>query len=240
MADTTEEEKMKLRSKKRGYVIKELMTTEHTYLKRLQNFFDVVVEPLSKNKLVDQSTMTEQFDIIEKLCEIHSKFYNNLVTSQESGDLNLAELFQLFADNIHYYSEYLSNYEPAMKSRGGLLTKNRRFAEFIKEVEQDPRLENQGIESFLILPVQRIPRYRLLVEEVRKYTPETHPDYASVNIALERISDIATANNEAIRNRENKNKLMEVMMKLDYRYRINLLDGNSLFVKEGSLLRQCR
>ena len=33
------------------------------------------------------------------------------------------------------------------------------------------------IRSFLITPIQRIPRYKLLLDDLKKHTPEKHPDY---------------------------------------------------------------
>ncbi len=98
-----------------------------------------------------------------------------------------------------------------------------------------------NIESLLIMPVQRIPRYRLLLEQLLKYTPAEHEEYAVVRTALDKICDVAMFNNEAIRARENKTKTMAIMMQIEPRSRIDLLDDSSrMFIKDGALLRQCR
>ncbi len=44
----------------------------------------------------------------------------------------------------------------------------------------------------LILPIQRIPRYILLLQEIAKYTPEVHADYQHVLEALSKMKSIAT------------------------------------------------
>ena len=41
--------------------------------------------------------------------------------------------------------------------------------------------------SLLIMPIQRIPRYRLLFEELLKETPEDHLDYDDIKAALKEI-----------------------------------------------------
>lgn len=61
---------------------------------------------------------------------------------------------------------------------------------------------NYSVADLLIQPVQRIPRYKLLLEEVLKGTPADHPDHPLVAEALDRISTIATTVNEAIKRRE--------------------------------------
>jgi hypothetical protein len=44
-------------------------------------------------------------------------------------------------------------------------------------------------------------------------TPPQHEEYEAISSALEKVSELASENNEAIRNRENKELIMAVMMK---------------------------
>ena len=105
----------------------------------------------------------------------------------------------------------------------------------------DIKLQGQSVESIFILPVQRIPRYRLLLEQLLKYTPTDHTEYDVVKRALEKISDMAMFSNEAIRARENKTKIMEIMLSINPLSRVDLLDDQDRrFIKEGILSRQCR
>ena len=91
-------------------------------------------------------------------------------------------------------------------------------------------------------PVQRIPRYRLLLEQLLKFTPADHEQHEEVSAALGRICEVNRDNNEAIRARENRQKIMEVMMSMEARSRVDLLsdDHQRRFLKEGALFRQCR
>jgi FYVE, RhoGEF and PH domain containing 3 len=63
------------------------------------------------------------------------------------------------------------------------------------------------LESLLIQPVQRIPRYRLLFAELIKYTPKDHPDYAPSAKALRKIEEVAIYVNESVRDKENQERL---------------------------------
>jgi FYVE/RhoGEF/PH domain-containing protein 5/6 len=64
--------------------------------------------------------------------------------------------------------------------------------------------------SYLILPIQRIPRYRMLLESIIAATPQTHPDYQLLTEALSKISEIATYINERKRQQERGREVMRV------------------------------
>ena len=98
-----------------------------------------------------------------------------------------------------------------------------------------------GIDAYSIEPVQRIPRYLLLLQALLKYTPKDDRNLEITVQALQQVIEVALANNEAIRARENENKLMEIMMSFETRSRVNLMDDNNrIFLKEGNLQKQCR
>ncbi len=54
--------------------------------------------------------------------------------------------------------------------------------------------------SYLIMPVQRIPRYQLLLRELDKVTEEGHPEKQHLGEALQKIEHIAKHVNEEKRN----------------------------------------
>jgi hypothetical protein len=225
-------------NKKRGYVIQEIITTESTYLQRLKLAIECFIKPLKETRILSEEDVIKQFNFLEMIYSLHN---TNSIDGSVSQNLKFIQLFDAIAQNVSCYSDYLINYEPAMQQRGHLLISNRRFAEFIEKVEKDPILQGQKVESLLILPVQRIPRYRLLLEQLLKYTEEDHTDFPIVKDALDKICTLAMYNNEAIRARENMNKIMEIMMQIQPTNRVDLLEEKQRrFIKEGLLLRQCR
>eukprot|EP01033_Poteriospumella_lacustris_P001228 gene1228-894_t len=226
------------RAKKRFYVIQEILSTEHTYVTRLKLTIDVVLGQMRSQNILDKKDLALQFEGIEKIYELHARHSLDGTTSQ---NLKFLSLFEDIASNCDIYSQYLANYEPAMQRRGHLLTKNRRYSDFVANLEKDPVMQGANLEALLILPVQRIPRYRLLMEQLIKYTPEDHPDHATLQTSLATISLTAEYNNEAIRARENKEKILQIMLQIEPTTRVDLLeDVNRRFVMEATLLRQCR
>ena len=58
------------------------------------------------------------------------------------------------------------------------------------------------------MPVQRIPRYQLLLKELQKRTPEDHPDYPFIEKALDCIVVVAKECDSAMNgDKENSLKL---------------------------------
>ena len=54
------------------------------------------------------------------------------------------------------------------------------------------------LNALLITPVQRIPRYKMLLEDVIKNTPDCHPDKRSLKEALEQIDALAWHINDQV------------------------------------------
>ena len=63
---------------------------------------------------------------------------------------------------------------------------------------------NEGLDlrSFLIMPVQRVPRYKVLIEELLKLTPNHFPDKELLKQAFKSIKETATFIDETIRFKE--------------------------------------
>lgn len=48
------------------------------------------------------------------------------------------------------------------------------------------------IDSLLVTPIQRIPRYLLLLRSLLKYTPPSHPDFPKLSLVLHKMEEVAT------------------------------------------------
>lgn len=68
----------------------------------------------------------------------------------------------------------------------------------------------QALPAFLIQPIQRIPRYKLLLEQLVSKTAVIHPDYNDLSKALGYLSEIAVVLNNKIREHENRQKIIDI------------------------------
>jgi hypothetical protein len=62
----------------------------------------------------------------------------------------------------------------------------------------------------LILPIQRIPRYQMFLGEMVKRTTEEHPDFASLQRALESVATKASQVNEACEKAERILRIIDI------------------------------
>jgi hypothetical protein len=66
------------------------------------------------------------------------------------------------------------------------------FDSFLKAGQEDNDAKGRGFHDFTVMPIQRIPRYVLLLQQVIKYTETSHPDYANIERALRTVEEIAS------------------------------------------------
>ena len=95
------------------------------------------------------------------------------------------------------YDTYLSNFERAQRTYNQML-KHRSFREFIERTQHSMKgVGNAGLRELMVEPLQRIPRYQLLIGNLLKHLPSTSPQVqqlqdassAATLIASRRVTD---------------------------------------------------
>ncbi|GAB5371041.1 hypothetical protein AAMO2058_001545200 [Amorphochlora amoebiformis] len=94
------------------------------------------------------------------------------------------------------YEPYLNNWTKLQEMIKKLMDKSK-YQRFFKK--QQDELKGMGVSSYLIMPIQRVPRYVLLIKELVKYTDNDHPEYDSLQKALRSIQKIAKVCDSYIR-----------------------------------------
>lgn len=230
--------------KKYRYVAYEVIDTEKRYLDRLQAVNDVFVIPIKEGNIIESKIDFElQFGCWETIMKTSKQFYGKLVQQRDSQNPKIAQIFLDMCEDTDFliYKSYLVNFEIALNRRAALSTTNKKFSTLLTEARNDPRCLNFGIEPLLSEPVSRVPKYKLLLEQLIKFTPADSSEYDALHKCFKKVSEVASENNEAIRARENKEKIMEIMLSIDIKTRINLLDDPARkFIRSDVLERQCR
>ena len=86
------------------------------------------------------------------------------------------------------------------------------------------------------MPVQRIPRYVLLLRELNKYTPAGHPETEALTVALSKIESIGTHINESKRQVEQMSKLLDIQNRLRNKEFV-IFKPDRRLIKEGFIRR---
>jgi hypothetical protein len=79
------------------------------------------------------------------------------------------------------------------------------------------------------MPVQRVPRYVLLLETIAKMARDDEDGVADIKLALKEIKSIASDINSTLANWEQRSKVVDVQLK--FGGSVNLLTPGRLFVR---------
>jgi RhoGEF domain len=90
----------------------------------------------------------------------------------------------------------------------------RSFRRFVAAFHKDPTVKHLGLEDLLIQPVQRVPRYVMLIGDLFKKTKSHHADHTSLDQALAKLREVAAFINEQKRHSENVLRIYEIQESL--------------------------
>jgi predicted patatin/cPLA2 family phospholipase len=138
---------------------------------------------------------------------------DNIVKKLIKIEMVKQKINQSFKD---LYPNYINNYYSSFQKLQQLTEKNRKFNQLLETISKT----EGDLASYLIYPIQMIPRYQLLLKDIIKYTPKDHVDYASLNEALNNISLVASYINEKKRDTENDKIVKELKSRFDDYYKI--------------------
>ncbi|KAG5176461.1 hypothetical protein JKP88DRAFT_335179 [Tribonema minus] len=198
-----------------------------TFLHVISNF------NISCNFTTCSGDLARIFSNLEQLLAFNEQFLQSL-QAEHAQKKRLGIVFKESASFFKMYSMYIVNYDEAMK-RVRLLEGSGEFRAFVRACELQEACRGLDLRSYLIQPVQRVPRYKLLLAELLKHTKETHPDYANISMALSEITVVATRLNENARDHDRRQKVLDVQEQ----FKENFVTASRYLVKEGSLRKVC-
>lgn len=91
------------------------------------------------------------------------------------------------------------------------------------------------MESYMIMPVQRMPRYVILLKALIEYTPPDHVDYDNLVSAYEKMQEVVGEINEAKRKYENQQRLLELAHNISGPHIKDLVEVGRKYIAEVQL-----
>jgi hypothetical protein len=90
---------------------------------------------------------------------------------QKANEEKLSEISKLlsnFAQTFKLYVGYIKDYESINDALSKEKTKNPKLVQYLTDVKKELKVKGYliDIQMYLILPVQRLPRYRMLLEDL--------------------------------------------------------------------------
>ncbi|XP_040031870.2 rho guanine nucleotide exchange factor 17 [Gasterosteus aculeatus] len=206
----------------RKHVMMTLLDTEQSYVESLRSLIQGYLRPLKQPDcgcIVDPLLVDEMFYQIPEILEHHEHFLEQVAgcvgqwhDRQTVGHF----LIQSFSKETlaNMYSAYIDNF---LNAKDAVRIAKEAKPAFHKFLEQNMRenKEKQALGDLMIKPVQRIPRYELLVKDLLKHTPEDHPDHPYLLDAQRDIKRLAERINKGRRSAEEAEREARVIQEIE-------------------------
>ncbi|XP_015253502.1 PREDICTED: FYVE, RhoGEF and PH domain-containing protein 1 isoform X1 [Cyprinodon variegatus] len=223
-------------------IANELLLTEIAYVSKLH-----LLDQVFCARLLEEARSRSSFpcDVVQgifsNICSIycfHQQFLlPALQKRMEEWDSNprIGDILQKLAPFLKMYGEYVKNFDRAMELVNIWMERSTQFKAIIQEIQREERCGNLTLQHHMLEPVQRIPRYELLLKDYLNRLPEDAPDRRDAQKSLELIATAAEHSNAAIRKMERMRKLLKVYELLGGEE--DIVNPTNELIKEGHILK---
>lgn len=215
---------LKPKERKRQDVINELFHTERTHVRNLKVLERVFYRPIIQEQILSQEQIKLLFANLEEMLEIHGHF-NSLMKKkkQESvivgdiGDIMLQMFDGQSGENFRKAAAtFCKNQSIALEVLKNKQKKDQKLAQFLADAEANSLCRRLQLKDIIPTGMQRLTKYPLLLENLAKYTPPSSEEYANIMRALDCTKENLNYVNQAVKDAENHQRLVDVQKKLDH------------------------
>ncbi|XP_069383656.1 FYVE, RhoGEF and PH domain-containing protein 1 isoform X4 [Paralichthys olivaceus] len=223
-------------------IANELLHTEIAYVSKLH-----LLDQVFCARLLEEARSRSSFpcDVVQgifsNICSIycfHQQFLlPALQKRMEEWDSNprIGDILQKLAPFMKMYGEYVKNFDRAMELVNTWMERSAQFKTIIQEIQREERCGNLTLQHHMLEPVQRIPRYELLLKDYLHRLPEDALDHRDAQKSLELIATAAEHSNAAIKKMERMRKLLKVYELLGGEE--DIVNPTNELIKEGYILK---
>eukprot|EP00160_Parvularia_atlantis_P008520 Unigene1778_Nuclearia_a/m.5517 Unigene1778_Nuclearia_a/g.5517 ORF Unigene1778_Nuclearia_a/g.5517 Unigene1778_Nuclearia_a/m.5517 type:complete len:358 (-) Unigene1778_Nuclearia_a:5-1078(-) len=169
----------------------------------------------TEGDMSNAETVSRIFSNIEDILALHQKFLGvlRMLEKDWSEQAKIAHAFLDMTNELDIYETYAINYDDAMTLLEKMKKNNKTFRDFLERVSDVPRVKKLDLTGFLLGPIQRLPRYVLLLKDLVKNTWPEHPDRLDLSEALTRMQKTVSYLNDAKRMDENIKRTKSLLQK---------------------------
>ncbi|XP_047715690.1 FYVE, RhoGEF and PH domain-containing protein 2 isoform X1 [Prionailurus viverrinus] len=223
-------------------IVQELLETEKAYVARLhlldQVFFQELLREARSSKAFPEDVVRLIFSNISSIYQFHAQFFLPELQwrlDDWTATPRIGDVIQKLAPFLKMYSEYVKNFERAAELLATWTDKSAPFQEVITRIQSSEASGSLTLQHHMLEPVQRIPRYELLLKEYIQKLPAQAPDRADAQKALDMIFSAAQHSNSAITEMERLQDLWEVYQRLGLED--DIVDPSNTLLREGPVLK---
>ncbi|KAL0585804.1 hypothetical protein ABG067_004527 [Albugo candida] len=226
----------------RDQAIQELYETEASYIRDLCMLHEYYILPLSENRhsIMQNPQIAVLFNHTLQLITLHQKLHSDLheVISSTCNSVpveGIGAVFCRYVGLFTFHGAYAKDYEHALHLFQSYRNDPKLgFSDFLKSCRERMK-SSQELESLLIKPIQRVPRYKLLLERIAKHTNAHHADHAYLQEAVNRVTQAAMQMNATVAAQANLEAIYATQQR--FKGHISLIQPNRRLIKSGYLIK---
>ncbi|XP_058501229.1 FYVE, RhoGEF and PH domain-containing protein 4a isoform X8 [Solea solea] len=222
-------------------IASELLQTEKAYVARLNLLDQVFCAKLMEEANKGTFPVDVVKNIFSNISSIHTFHSQFLLPDLEkrmgewASTPRIGDILLKLTPFLKMYAEYVKNFDKAMELLKQHSDRSPQFKALIQEIQSQEVCGSLTLQHHMLEPVQRVPRYEMLLKDYLKKLPQDDPDRRDSEKSLEIIATAATHSNSAIRKSENLKKLLEIYEMLGEEE--DIVHPSNEFIKEGHILK---
>eukprot|EP01104_Vermistella_antarctica_P017826 TRINITY_DN6402_c0_g2_i1.p1 TRINITY_DN6402_c0_g2~~TRINITY_DN6402_c0_g2_i1.p1 ORF type:complete len:1315 (-),score=241.75 TRINITY_DN6402_c0_g2_i1:125-4069(-) len=233
--------RLKKMAKQRSNIAKELLSTERSYISQLGTLVAYQVQLKKADEtLIKAKAVTVLFGNVQEVYNTNRAFLVALEKCLKNWVWNkpISVVFHkhLFP-KLTVYRDYCLNYGKALLTLTEHMDRSSALEKHLKRVQMDMPIK-LDLQALLIVPIQRLLRYKLLLTELQKHTEMEHGDYKPIKRSVKLIQVMADHSNKMISARDNLVRLKTIQKSVSGLPPI--VDPSREYVRDGILVKQCR
>ncbi|XP_033342039.2 FYVE, RhoGEF and PH domain-containing protein 1 [Megalopta genalis] len=230
------------KKKRARQIAEELLATEKNYvtvLRLIDQVFQFRVDQENRaHPMFPMETVQQMFSNIKSIYKFHNDFLlPQLQERIQNWDLDprIGDIMKNFAPFLKMYTEYVQNFDYAMNLINTLQLKVARFAAIINEIQKLDECAKLSLSHHMLSPIQRLPRYELLLKDYLRNLTQENADYEDAKKALGLVSTAANHTNDAMKKIDTFKKLLEIQESIYDT--TDLVSVTRELVKEGRIVK---
>ena len=209
---------------KRAAVVEEIIKTEQSFIMGLMVVNGYFQEELRSSKIISEKEIQFIFQAIEVIVDFQAAFLQNLQKHQNGYSSCIGNCFIKYIPSTEPVIRFQSSFPKISNIIQPLIPTD----EMMYITQHNPEKSNLDLNSYLITVVQRPPRYILLLRELIKVTPQSHPDYRCLQLALSAVEAFIQKLDSVGDKSAAKERIREISERLSTH--VSLLDTANQFI----------
>uniref|UniRef100_A0A8R1I161 DH domain-containing protein n=1 Tax=Caenorhabditis japonica TaxID=281687 RepID=A0A8R1I161_CAEJA len=209
-------------------ILQEIYDTERTYVMSLTVINEIFIPQLSLACPKSKKCFRSMFGEISAICKTHQILLESLRSKP------IEEVFMKFLPFLKLYTSYASHYPRALKIYAKLMARND-FRKALTQIEEDPRCEGKKLQTYLIMPVQRIPRYILLIQNLMHFSTKQE-DITNLFKTLHGMQGLSDQIQSCMTAFENGERLLTIQ--LNFGLDGHILEPGRVLLREGMMYKR--